>query len=107
MHMFGYFRPMFIPTPYDFLFSHVPLRCVSHEGRAELHLLREPRVRPARQRLDGVPRPAREQRQLRQAAELLWKDAAVVVNGRIVDKIVTRKDVKGFVYQGDRISFRY
>jgi hypothetical protein len=30
-----------------------------------------------------------------------------VVNGRIVDKIVTRKDVKGFVYQGDRISYRY
>ena len=50
---------------------------------------------------------AREQRQLRQAAELLWKDAAVVVNGRIVDKIVTRKDVKGFVYEGDRISYRY
>jgi len=50
---------------------------------------------------------AREQRQLRQAAELLWKDAAVVVNGRIVDKIVTRKDVKGFIYEGDRISYRY
>jgi hypothetical protein len=49
----------------------------------------------------------REQRQLRQAAELVWKDAAIVVNGRIVDKIVTRKDVKGFVYQGDRISYRY
>jgi ABC-type transport system substrate-binding protein len=50
---------------------------------------------------------AREQRQLRQAAEMLWKDAAVVVNGRIVDKIVTRKDVKGFIYEGDRISYRY
>jgi hypothetical protein len=53
------------------------------------------------------PDPQREQRQLRQAAELVWKDAAVVVNGRIVDKIVMRKDVKGFVYEGDRISYRY
>jgi ABC-type transport system substrate-binding protein len=43
----------------------------------------------------------------RQAAELLWRDAAVVVNGRIVDKFVGRKDVKGFVYLGDRVSFRY
>jgi len=42
----------------------------------------------------------------RQAAELVWRDAALIVNGRIVDKFVTRKDVKGFVYLGDRVSFR-
>src|SRR4029077_6495117 len=33
----------------------VPLRRVSHEGRPQLHLLHEPRVRPARQRVDGDP----------------------------------------------------
>ena len=36
----------------------------------------------------------------------MWKDPAAV-NGRIVDKFVARKDVKGFVYLGDRVSFRY
>ena len=43
----------------------------------------------------------------RQAAELVWRDAALIVHGRIVDKFVARKDVKGFVYLGDRVSFRY
>ena len=43
----------------------------------------------------------------RQAAELVWRAAALIVNGRIVDKFVARKDVKGFVYLGDRVSFRY
>ena len=38
---------------------------------------------------------------------LVWRDAAVVMNGRIVDKFVGRKDVKGLVYLGDRVSFRY
>jgi hypothetical protein len=38
----------------------VPLRGVPDEGRPELHLLLEPRVRPAHQRLGGVARcPAR------------------------------------------------
>lgn len=36
----------------------------------------------------------------------MWRAAALIVNGRIVDKFVTRKDVKGFVYLGDRVSFR-
>ena len=43
----------------------------------------------------------------RQAAEIVWRDPALMVNGRIVDKSVARKDVKGFVYLGDRVSFRY
>ena len=55
----------------------------------------------------ATPDREREAALDRQAAEMVWKDPAVVVNGRIADKFVARKDVKGFVYLGDRISFRY
>jgi peptide/nickel transport system substrate-binding protein len=107
VHMFGYFRPMFIPTPYDFMFQMYSSEAYPTKGGRNFTYYTNPEydrlVNDSLVSLDG----AREQRQLRQAAELLWKDAAVVVNGRIVDKIVTRKDVKGFVYQGDRISYRY
>ena len=107
VHMFGYFRPMFIPTPYDFLFSMYHSDAYPTKGGRNFTYYTNPEydrlVNDSMVSLDQ----AREQRQLRQAAEILWKDAAVVVNGRIVDKIVTRKDVKGFIYEGDRISYRY
>jgi peptide/nickel transport system substrate-binding protein len=107
VHMFGYFRPMFIPTPYDFLFQMYHSDAYPTKGGRNFTYYTNPEydrlINDSMVSLD----PAREQRQLRQAAELLWTDAAVVVNGRIVDKIVTRKNVKGFIYEGDRISYRY
>jgi len=54
-----------------------------------------------------TPDRDREIKLERQAAELVWRDAALIVNGAIIDKFVARKDVKGFVYLGDRVSFRY
>ena len=107
VHMFGYFRPMFIPTPYDFLFQMYHSEAYPTKGGRNFTYYTNPEYdRLINDSVVSLDAP-REQRQLRQAAELLWKDAAVVVNGRIVDKIVTRKDVKGFIYQGDRISYRY
>ena len=35
------------------------------------------------------------------------RDTAVVVNGRIVEKIVARTDMPGFIRQGNRISYRH
>ena len=107
VHMFGYFRPMFIPTPYDFLFQMYHSEAFPTKGGRNFTYYSNPEYdRLINDSVVSLDAP-REQRQLRQAAELVWKDAAIVVNGRIVDKIVTRKDVKGFVYQGDRISYRY
>ena len=75
VHLFGYFRPMFIPTPYDFLFHMYHSEAYPDEGRPELHLLLEPRVRQAHQRGDGDARSptARAALELRQAAELVWR----------------------------------
>jgi len=107
VHMFGYFRPMFIPTPYDFLFQMYHSEAFPTKGGRNFTYYSNPEYdRLINDSVVSLDAP-REQRQLRQAAELVWKDAAIVVNGRIVDKIVTRKDVKGFIYQGDRISYRY
>jgi peptide/nickel transport system substrate-binding protein len=107
VHMFGYFRPMFIPTPYDFLFQMYHSDAYPTKGgRNFTYYTNSEYDRLVNDALVSLD-PQREQRELRQAAELLWKDAAAVVNGRIVDKIVTRKDVKGFIYEGDRISYRY
>jgi peptide/nickel transport system substrate-binding protein len=107
VHMFGYFRPMFIPTPYDFLFSMYHADAYPTKGGRNFLYYTNPEYdRLVNDSLVSLD-PDRELRQLRQAAEMVWKDAVVVVNGRIVDKIVTRRDVKGVVYQGDRISYRY
>jgi peptide/nickel transport system substrate-binding protein len=107
IHMFGYFRPMFIVSPHDFLFSMYHSDAYPSKGGRNFTYYTNPQydrlINEAMVSLD----PAAEQKLARQAAELVWRDAAVVVNGRIVDKIVTRKDVKGFIYQGDRISYRY
>ena len=107
VHMFGYFRPMFIPTPYDFLFQMYHSDAYPTKGGRNFTYYTNPEYDRLINDSLGTLDAAREQRQLRQAAALLWTDAAVVVNGRIVDKIVTRKTVKGFIYQGDRISYRY
>jgi len=107
VHMFAYFRPMFVPTPYDFLYQMYDSEAYPTKGgRNFLYYTNPDYDRLIADSMVSTD-PPREQRQLRQAAEMVWKDAAVVVNGRIVDKIVMRKDVKGFVYEGDRISYRY
>ena len=107
VHMFAYFRPMFTPTPYDFLFQMYHSDAYPTKGGRNFTYYTNPEYdRLVNDSVVSLDAP-REQRQLRQAAELLWKDAAIVVNGRIVDKIAMRKDVKGFIYEGDRISYRY
>jgi peptide/nickel transport system substrate-binding protein len=107
IHLFSYFRPMLTFTPYDFLFHMYHSDAYPTKGGRNFTYHTNPDydrlVNEAIASLD----PEKELPLLRQAAELVWKDPAVVVNGRIVDKIVTRKDVKGFIYMGDRISYRY
>lgn len=107
IHLFSYFRPALILSPYDFLFSMYHSDGYPTKGGRNFTYYTNPEydrlINDSIGSLDGD----RELRQLRQAAEMVWKDAAVVVNGRIVDKIVTRKDIKGFIYMGDRISYRY
>ena len=107
IHLFGYFRPMFIPTALDFLFNMYHSEGFPTKGGRNFTYYANPQYdRLINEAMATVDRD-RALRLERQAAELVWKDAAVVVNGRIVDKFVARKDVKGFVYLGDRVSFRY
>ena len=107
VHMFGYFRPMFIPTPYDFLFHMYHSDAYPTKGGRNFTYYANPEYdRLVNDSMVSLDAPASSASSARPRSSL-WKDAAVVVNGRIVDKIVTRKDVKGFVYQGDRISYRY
>jgi peptide/nickel transport system substrate-binding protein len=107
IHLFGYFRPMLTFTPYDFLFHMYHSEAYPTKGGRNFTYYTNPEY----DRLinEGIVSmdPDRELKLLRQAAEIVWKDAALVVNGRIVDKIVLRKDVKGYIYLGDRISYRY
>ena len=107
IHLFGYFRPMFLTSPHDFLFSMYHSEAYPTKGGRNFTYYTNPEydklISEAMVSLDAD----RELKLARQAAEIVWKDVAVVVNGRIVDKLVGRKDVKGFVYLGDRISFRY
>jgi peptide/nickel transport system substrate-binding protein len=107
IHLFGYFRPMFIPTPHDFLFHMYHSEANPAKGGRNFTYYANPDYdKLINESMTTLDRD-REIRLARQAAELVWRDAAVVVNGRIVDKFVARKDVKGFVYLGDRVSFRY
>jgi peptide/nickel transport system substrate-binding protein len=107
IHLFGYFRPMFIPTALDFLFNMYHSEATPPKGGRNFTYYANPDYdRLVNEALTTADR-ARESALDRQAAEMVWRDPAVVVNGRIVDKFVARKDVKGFVYLGDRISFRY
>jgi peptide/nickel transport system substrate-binding protein len=107
IHLFGYFRPMFVASPHDYLFHMYHSEAFPTKGGRNFTYYSNPEydklISDAMSTLDTD----REIKLARQAAELVWKDAALVVNGRIVDKFVARKDVKGFVYQGDRVSFRY
>ena len=107
IHLFSYFRPMFIPTALDFLFNMFHSEATPQKGGRNFtyyasadydRIVNEAMATPDREHETALDR---------QAAEMVWKDPAVVVNGRIADKFVARKDVKGFVYLGDRISFRY
>jgi peptide/nickel transport system substrate-binding protein len=107
IHLFGYFRPMFIPTPHDFLFHMYHSDANPQKGGRNFTYYANPAYdRLITESMTTLDRD-REVTLARQAAELVWRDAAVVVNGRIIDKFVARKDVKGFVYLGDRVSFRY
>src|SRR6202022_3360672 len=87
VHMFGYFRPMFIPTPYDFLFSMYHSAAYPTKGGRNFTYYTNPDydrlVNDSMMTLDA----AREQRQLRQAPELLWKAPGGGGKGRIADKI--------------------
>jgi peptide/nickel transport system substrate-binding protein len=107
IHLFGYFRPMFLASPHDYLFHMYHSEAYPTKGGRNFTYYSNPEydklITESMSSLD----PDRELKLARQAAELVWKDAALVVNGRIVDKFVGRKDVKGFLYQGDRVSFRY
>jgi peptide/nickel transport system substrate-binding protein len=107
IHLFGYFRPALILSPYDFLFSMYHSDGYPTKGGRNFTYYTNPEYdRLINDSIVSLDQE-RELRQLRQAAEMVWRDAAVVVNGRIVDKIVTRRDLKGFIYMGDRISYRY
>jgi peptide/nickel transport system substrate-binding protein len=107
IHMFGYFRPALILSPYDFLFHMYHSDAYPTKGGRNFTYYTNPEYDRLINEGIGSLDAERELERLRQAAEVVWKDAAVVVNGRIVDKIVTRKDLKGFIYMGDRISYRY
>ncbi|MBM4441140.1 MAG: ABC transporter substrate-binding protein [Candidatus Rokubacteria bacterium] len=107
IHLFGYFRPMFIPTALDFLFNMYHSEGFPTKGGRNFTYYANPEYDKLVNEAMTTGDRDRALRLERQAAELVWKDAAVVVNGRIVDKFVARKDVKGFVYLGDRVSFRY
>ena len=107
IHLFSYFRPMFIPTALDFLFNMFHSEATPQKGGRNFTYYANPEYdRIVNEALATFDRE-REAALNRQAAEIVWKDPAAVVNGRIVDKFVARKDVKGFVYLGDRVSFRY
>lgn len=107
IHLFSYFRPMLTFSPYDFLFHIFHSDAYPTKGGRNFTYYTNPEydrlINEAMVTLDAE----QERRLLRQAAELVWRDPAIVVNGRIVDKLVMRKDVKGFIYMGDRISYRY
>ena len=107
IHLFGYFRPMFIASPHDYLFHMYHSDAYPTKGGRNFTYYTngdyDKLINESMSSLD----PDRELKLARQAAELVWRDAGLVVNGRIVDKFVARKDVKGFIYQGDRVSFRY
>lgn len=107
IHMFSYFRPMLTFSPYDFLFHMYHSDAYPTKGGRNFTYYTNPEYDRLINEAIVTGDPDREVRLLRQAAELVWKDAALVVNGRIIDKFVTRKDLKGFVYLGDRISYRY
>jgi peptide/nickel transport system substrate-binding protein len=107
IHLFGYFRPMFIPTALDFLFNMFHSEATPQKGGRNFTYYANPDYDRLVNEAMATPDRDRETALNRQAAELVWKDPAVVVNGRIVDKFVARKDLKGFVYLGDRVSFRY
>jgi len=107
IHLFGYFRPMFIASPHDYLFHMYHSDAYPTKGGRNFTYYTNPEYdRLINESMSSLD-PDRELKLARQAAEIVWKDAALIVNGRIVDKFVARKDVKGFVYQGDRVSFRY
>jgi peptide/nickel transport system substrate-binding protein len=107
IHLFGYFRPMFVASPHDYLFHMYHSEAYPTKGGRNFTYYSNPEYDKLISESMNSLDPDRELKLARQAAELVWKDAALVVNGRIVDKFVGRKDVKGFVYQGDRVSFRY
>ena len=107
IHLFGYFRPMFVPTALDFLFNMYHSEGNPQKGGRNFTYYANPEYDKLINEAMVTPDRDREIKLERQAAELVWKDAALIVNGRIIDKFVARKDVKGFVYLGDRVSFRY
>lgn len=107
IHLFGYFRPMFIPTALDFLFNMFHSEATPQKGGRNFTYYSNPEYDKLVNEALATPDREREAALNRQAAEIVWRDPAVIVNGRIVDKFVARKDVKGFVYLGDRVSFRY
>ena len=107
IHLFGYFRPMFIPTALDFLFNMYHSEATPLKGGRNFTYYSNPEYDKLVNEAMATSDRERESALDRQAAEIVWKDPALVVNGRIVDKFVARKDVKGFVYLGDRVSFRY
>jgi peptide/nickel transport system substrate-binding protein len=107
IHLFGYFRPMFITTPHDFLFHMYHSDANPMKGGRNFTYYSNPEYDNLINEAMTTADRDRELKLSRQAAELVWRDAALIVNGRIVDKFVARTDVKGFVYLGDRVSFRY
>jgi len=107
IHMFGYFRPMFVPTALDFLFNMYHSEANPMKGGRNFTYYASSEYDKLINEAMTTTDRNRELQLERQAAELVWRDAALIVNGRIVDKFVARKDVKGFVYLGDRVSFRY
>jgi peptide/nickel transport system substrate-binding protein len=107
IHLFGYFRPMFLPTGLDFLFNMYHSDGNPMKGGRNFTYYANPEYDKLINEAMVTTDRDREIKLERQAAELVWRDAALVVNGRIIDKFVARKDVKGFVYLGDRVSFRY
>jgi ABC-type transport system substrate-binding protein len=107
IHLFGYFRPMFVPTALDFLFNMFHSEATPQKGGRNFTYYANPEYDRLVDEALNTPDREREAALNRQAAAIVWKDPAAVVNGRIVDKFAARKDVKGFVYLGDRVSFRY
>jgi len=107
IHLFAYFRPMFITSPHDFLFHMYHSEATPLRGGRNFGYYSNPEYDRLINEAMTTQDHERELKLSRQAAELVWRDAALVVNGRIVDKFVARRDVKGFVYLGDRVSFRY
>jgi ABC-type transport system substrate-binding protein len=98
---------MFITTPHDFLFHMYHSDAFPPKGGRNFTYYSNPEYDRLINEAMVIPDRDKELQLSRKAAELVWRDAALVVNGRIVDKFVSRKDVKGFTYLGDRVSFRY